>query len=597
MVMKKTLLALALLGTTSAYASLGIPTSTKDDVWITTDADASHLIAQHGATVFPGISNKNAVVAKINPKQLAALSSHMHQAKNRCGGYMVHESKSAALKASSMSKVISTFEKPVISHQDTVNPLISQVEPQNIVSTIESLMGFTNRFYTTSTGIAASDWLLSYWQEKIEGVSYASARQITHEEYPQKSVEVTLLGAKYPDEIVVVGGHLDSTVGSWTTEGTISPGADDDASGIATVTEALRLMLSTGQQPDRTIKFYGYAAEEVGLRGSQDIAETLKEEQANVISVLQLDMTNYNGSAHDITFMEDYTDSNLTEFLKELIDTYTSEITYSSDRCGYACSDHASWHNQGYPAAMPFESMFSDYNSHIHTSDDTLENSDPTASHATKFAKLAIAYLVETSMDEPDAGVIELENNVPVEGLTAGYGDEQFFVFNSTSPGKVTFKIDGLPSGDADLYVSYEKDVNVDSFDCRPFQNGSREECVFDKPAGQFNIMIRGYRNFDNVSIIATFEESSDAGFPLDLASGEKGEDGEASISLTWQYELTESGDYFIVKRDGVNIGATDYTEYVDALEHDGTVNAEYQVCTSTGTCSENRHYNFLESN
>ena len=89
--------------------------------------------------------------------------------------------------------------------------------------------------------------------------------------------------------------------------------------------------------------------------------------------------------------MEDYTDSNLTEFLKELIDTYTSEITYSSDRCGYACSDHASWHNQGYPATMPFESMFSDYNSHIHTSDDTLENSDPTASHATKFAKLAIA--------------------------------------------------------------------------------------------------------------------------------------------------------------------------------------------------------------
>ena len=64
------------------------------------------------------------------------------------------------------------------------------------------------------------------------------------------------------------------------------------------------------------------------------------------------------------------------------------------------------------------------------------------------------------------------------------------------------------------------------------------------------------------MSPIATFEESSDAGFPLDLASGEK-EDGEASISLTWQYDLTESGDYFIVKRDGVNIGATDYTEYV----------------------------------
>ncbi|MFA0125762.1 M28 family peptidase, partial [Vibrio sp. 10N.261.48.A2] len=107
------------------------------------------------------------------------------------------------------------------------------------------------------TGVAASDWLLERWETEIKDVPYASARQITHAEYPQKSVEVTLLGAKYPEEIVVVGGHLDSTVGSWTSEGTISPGADDDASGIATVTESLRLMIASGIQPDKTIKFYG----------------------------------------------------------------------------------------------------------------------------------------------------------------------------------------------------------------------------------------------------------------------------------------------------------------------------------------------------
>lgn len=78
---------------------------------------------------------------------------------------------------------------------------------------------------------------------------------------------------------------------------------------------------------------------------------------------------------------------------------YTPEITYQFDRCGYACSDHASWHNAGYPAAMPFESLFEDYNPNIHTQFDTLENSDPTASHASNFAKLAIAYLIESSMD------------------------------------------------------------------------------------------------------------------------------------------------------------------------------------------------------
>lgn len=504
--MKKTLLALALFGSASAFAASDANVLKDGEVWITTDADAQHLITQHGAAVFSGFAaNPNAVVAKINEKQLAALSSHMHEAKHRCGGYMVHADKASAMKAAGMPLSMSTFEKPVISHHDTVESLIAQVEPNNMVTTIENLTSFTNRFYTTSTGIAASDWLLERWQEEIKDVPYASAQQISHSDYPQKSVEVTLVGAKHPDEIVVVGGHLDSTVGSWTTEGTISPGADDDASGIATVTEALRLMIASGIQPDRTIKFYGYAAEEVGLRGSQDIAQTLKGEQADVVSALQLDMTNYNGSAHDITFINDYTDANLTEFLSELIDTYASEITYDFDRCGYACSDHASWHNAGYSSAMPFETMFNDYNPHIHTEHDTLENSDPTASHATKFAKLAIAYLVETSLDDAESPVKELENGTPVENLTSGYFDEQFFVFRTTESGEVTISITGPRSGDADLYVTYEGPVSKTEYDCRPFQNGSNEQCVFNKPAGEFNIMIRGYRNFDEVDIVASF--------------------------------------------------------------------------------------------
>ena len=268
-------------------------------------------------------------------------------------------------------------------------------------------------------------------------------------------------------------------------------------------------MIASGIQPDRTIKFYGYAAEEVGLRGSQDIAETMKADGANVVSALQLDMTNYNGSAHDITFITDYTDSNLTAFLKELIDTYTSELTYGFDRCGYACSDHASWHNAGYPAAMPFETMFHEYNSNIHTAEDTLENSDPTGSHAMKFAKLAIAYLVETSLDDVESPIKELEDGVPVEGLSSGYFDEQFFTFNTTEAGEVTISISGPQGGDADLYVTYEGPVSKTEFDCRPFQNGSNEQCVFNKPAGEFNIMVRGYRNFEDVDIVASFSPAS----------------------------------------------------------------------------------------
>ena len=499
---------MALIGSMMSPA-LFAQTAENDSVWITTDADAMHLITQHGAEIYKPFSGKTqSIVAKIEMKQLAALSSHMHHDKHRCGGYMVHENKAIALKAASMPINRQDYQKPTISHQEKVRELIAQIEPNNMVETIENLSNFTNRFYTTSTGIEASDWLLERWQQEIEGVDYASARQVTHAAYPQRSVELTLQGKTTPEQIIVIGGHLDSTVGNWTREGTISPGADDDASGIATVTEALRLMIASGIQPDKTIKFYGYAAEEVGLRGSQDIAQSMKDDNANVLSVLQLDMTNYNGSANDITFISDYTDSNLNEFLSELIDTYADEISYDFDRCGYACSDHASWHNLGYSAAMPFETMFSEFNPHIHTDEDTLENSDPTASHASKFAKLAIAYLIESSLGQED-GSIRLENGQPIDNLEAGYGEEQFFTFETQEEGQVTITISGPRSGDADLFVKYNDAVSLTNFDCRPFQNGSNEQCVFNKPAGIFNIMIRGYRNFDQISIVASFEKTT----------------------------------------------------------------------------------------
>lgn len=139
------------------------------------------------------------------------------------------------------------------------------------------------------------------------------------------------------------------------------------------------------------------------------------------------------------------------------------------------------------------------------TQHDTLENSDPTATHATKFAKLAIAYLVETSLDSPVVGPKELQYDVPVEGLSAGYGEEQFFTLTTESAGQLTVTLTGPRSGDADLYVKHNGTVSKANYDCRPYQNSSNEQCVLNEPAGEFSIMVRGYRNFSDVTIVANF--------------------------------------------------------------------------------------------
>jgi leucyl aminopeptidase len=221
--------------------------------------------------------------------------------------------------------------------------------------------------------------------------------QVHHQGYPQPSVSLTIAGSDLAEETVVVGAHLDSIIGIGMSETARAPGADDDASGVASMTEALRALIASGYRPRRTIQVIAYAAEEAGLRGSQEIARQFRQAGRKVAGVLQLDMTNYKGAANDIYLITDYTNSQQNAFLAQLIGTYLPGLTVGYDRCGYGCSDHASWDAQGYPASMPFESSMARDNPHIHTSKDTLANSGNQTAHALKFARLAAAYMVELS--------------------------------------------------------------------------------------------------------------------------------------------------------------------------------------------------------
>ncbi len=145
--------------------------------------------------------------------------------------------------------------------------------------------------------------------------------------------------------------------------------------------------------PEKTVKFIGYSAEEVGLLGSNEIAKNFKANAVDVKGVLQFDMTNFNGSS-EIGIISDYTNAGQNTFLAKIIDEHL-KISWKYTTCGYACSDHASWNKAGYPASFPFESLSDNMNRNIHTIKDTLEISRGTAIHSTKFAKIGIAYILE----------------------------------------------------------------------------------------------------------------------------------------------------------------------------------------------------------
>lgn len=353
-----------------------------------------------------GAAGETVHLLQVDEALLPKLSDAIHDKLRHCGGYIVHGSlKEARAALNSPAAPLAALKAPsyAIDNQATVNKLLPQLQDSNVQATIQSLSSYQNRFYTTSHGVNASNWIASQWKQLAGSRGDVTVEQISHAGWPQKSVILTIKGTDNAAETVVLGSHLDSTVGNGTGESSRAPGADDDASGVASLTEVARVLLASNYQPRRTLKFMAYAAEEVGLRGSADIAKRFKQQQTKVVGALQLDMTNYQGDEQDIFLFTDYTNAAQNTFLANLAKVYLPSLKVGYSQCGYACSDHASWNAQGYAASFPFESSFDNSNPYIHTRNDTLANSDSQARHALKFSQLALAYAVELGSDGPAA--------------------------------------------------------------------------------------------------------------------------------------------------------------------------------------------------
>ena len=90
-----------------------------------------------------------------------------------------------------------------------------------------------------------------------------------------------ITGSEYPDEFIVVGGHLDS----WD----LGDGAHDDGAGCTQSMEVLRLLKLSGIKPKRSIRVVLFMNEENGLRGGNKYAEIAAQKNENHIFALESD--------------------------------------------------------------------------------------------------------------------------------------------------------------------------------------------------------------------------------------------------------------------------------------------------------------------
>ena len=88
-------------------------------------------------------------------------------------------------------------------------------------------------------------------------------------------------GSEHPEQVLVVGGHLDS----WD----LAEGTTDNGSGVATTLGAAEAIMHSGQRPRRTIRFVLFTGEEQGLDGSFAYVKEHKAEMANHLGDLILD--------------------------------------------------------------------------------------------------------------------------------------------------------------------------------------------------------------------------------------------------------------------------------------------------------------------
>ena len=222
-----------------------------------------------------------------------------------------------------------------------------------------------------------------------------------------RNVVGTCPGETMAEERILVVAHYDTKPGT--------PGADDNASAVAAMLEAARLLAASRWR--RTLQFVGFTLEEYGYQGSRRFARQAKREGRQIVGVLDLEMVGFTSQAQRLppgirarttgdfigvvgnrrsrglveTFVESARQSVPSLPVETLIVTWNGRILPI-----VRLSDHAPFWDAGFPAVMITDTAFL-RNPHYHEPSDTLETLDlpfltqVTTATAATAARLAIA--------------------------------------------------------------------------------------------------------------------------------------------------------------------------------------------------------------
>eukprot|EP00656_Telonema_subtile_P025114 TRINITY_DN27230_c0_g1_i2.p1 TRINITY_DN27230_c0_g1~~TRINITY_DN27230_c0_g1_i2.p1 ORF type:complete len:354 (+),score=85.89 TRINITY_DN27230_c0_g1_i2:114-1175(+) len=295
-------------------------------------------------------------------------------------------------------------------HASTITPMVDALHATtaSIEATVQYLSGFYNRFFASSTGLQAHQWLSQQYQTMAKASGNVTIRSFEHK-WMMPSLIVRIEGnptGVHHGEVIILGAHLDSiNRQNWTQnlQAGRAPGANDDGTGIAVCMEIFKLLLQhniPNGLNGRAIEIHAYSGEEEGLYGSADIAAEYQRESVKVAGMLMLDQCGYvRDPQHPVIgVFTDNTDVGLTALLTGLIGKYSSTPAVTSNEDHRADSDFHSFHNNGYRVGYIAEGPVDDivYGNSKHTAFDLPETVN--ASHAVEIGGVALSFLLELAM-------------------------------------------------------------------------------------------------------------------------------------------------------------------------------------------------------
>jgi Zn-dependent M28 family amino/carboxypeptidase len=201
---------------------------------------------------------------------------------------------------------VSTSFGQITVNDPEIRKMITEVKSENMEATVKKLVSFGTRHTLSDTksstrGIgAAQRWvksefdnyalasngrltsIIDYFTIKADGRRIKNDSQLGN-------VMATLKGTDATDNrVLIISGHLDSRATDVMDSSIDAPGANDDGSGVAAMMELARIM--SKREFPFTIVFVAVVGEEQGLYGAKYLADKAKEQQWNVIAMINNDM-------------------------------------------------------------------------------------------------------------------------------------------------------------------------------------------------------------------------------------------------------------------------------------------------------------------